>query len=295
VRRANIPWKPSVSVDGAWGTDFRRGHVGVKFEVEEAHHHFVPALLAPDDGLGGVGVFGIAGGIVEMGGAFDLGAAREADGIGEVVPELPVPVEGGDAEDGFGPAIGKSQAIFKRLAAAVHVRVQGDELDVFLHLKGGVHFVVGIARRNLKGSVGGGESQNAFSWGRFCEDEAEPGLVSRSFSVWRVVDFENYVRACFDELAFAGAENFRGLSGSVADQKIAGQSARVDLLVGFRGRSDKKDSRLLILEVVGTRLAKISNDVVDDRSVGWANFEHLHPFVLFEAGRNDDVLIVHDA
>jgi len=49
-------------------------HFGFKHQVEEADHHFVPALLAPDHFLGGIGVFRIGGGIIKVRGAFDPGS-----------------------------------------------------------------------------------------------------------------------------------------------------------------------------------------------------------------------------
>src|SRR5277367_869079 len=62
-----------VHVNGAWsGLQFFGGHGGVEFQVEKSYHHFVPTLLAPDHTFGGIGVFGIAGGIIEVGGAFDF-------------------------------------------------------------------------------------------------------------------------------------------------------------------------------------------------------------------------------
>src|ERR1700735_717277 len=100
---------------------FLCGHCGVKPQVEESHHHFIPTLLSPYHAFGWVWVFGIVRRIIEMGGAFDFSPLREGDGLGEVVPQLPMPVESWNAQDGFFSAIGEYQSVFERFPARVHV------------------------------------------------------------------------------------------------------------------------------------------------------------------------------
>ncbi len=134
------------------------GSFGVEDQIEEADHHFVPALLAPDYGFGGVGIFGIVGGIVEVRGAFDLGALGQVERRVEVVPELPAPIVFRDAEKRFGAAVGIDDAIFEIFAARVHVRMQAGQFYVGEHVERGIDFVVRIARRNFECAVDGGKS-----------------------------------------------------------------------------------------------------------------------------------------
>src|SRR5579864_9734682 len=51
-------------------------HVGIESHIEEADHHFIPALVSPAHFLAGIGIVGIVRRIVEMRGARDLRALR---------------------------------------------------------------------------------------------------------------------------------------------------------------------------------------------------------------------------
>src|SRR3984893_2578090 len=140
------------------------GKLCVEDQVEEADHHFVPILLAPDYGLGGVWVLGIVWGVVEVRGALDLCSFGKSDWLGEVVPELPVPVVGGDLQDGLRVTVREYQTIFEVFAASVHVRMKANELDLSWHFEGGVDTVVWISWRNSESTVHRGEGQDAFFW-----------------------------------------------------------------------------------------------------------------------------------
>src|SRR5580658_7400674 len=106
------------------------------------------------------------------------------------------------------------------------------------------------------------------------------------------MNFKNDIGTGFDELALAGMEYFGGLARSITDEKIARQRTGVRFFVNFRRRSHKKDAFLLVLEVIRSGFAEVSDDVVNDRAVRWPNFEHLHPFVFGKTGRHNYVLIV---
>ena len=110
-----------------------------------------------------------------------------------------------------------------------------------------------------------------------------------------VVDFDDEIGAGFDELALAGRENFGGLTGRVADQKIAGQRAGVGFFVFLRGRRGEEFAGFVAGEVARARFAHVGDDVMDHRAIRRARFGHLHPFVFFESGGNDHVLIVDRA
>src|SRR5579885_3464387 len=56
------------------GEEGLRIHVGVEGDVEETDHHLFPALIAPADFLGRIGVAGIVDRVIEVRGAFDSGA-----------------------------------------------------------------------------------------------------------------------------------------------------------------------------------------------------------------------------
>src|SRR6202030_1066872 len=88
-------------------------------------------------------------------------------------------------------------------------------------------------------------------------------------------------------------QSLGGLPRGVADEKVARQCTRVRLLVDLRRGRDKENPGLLILEVIRSRLAEVGNDVVNHSTVGWANFEHLHPFVFLETGGDNHILIVN--
>src|SRR6266404_1522572 len=116
----------SVNMHRSRRRDFLRGYRRVKFQIEKPDHHFIPALLAPNDCLGRIRVFRIVWRIVETGGALNFCALWQINRIGKVVPKLPMPVIGGNTQNGLRFAIWKCQPIFKRFAARVHVRVQAD-------------------------------------------------------------------------------------------------------------------------------------------------------------------------
>src|SRR5260370_38229447 len=107
------------------------------------------------------------------------------------------------------------------------------------------------------------------------------------------MNFKYDVGTGFDQLSLAGMQNLGGLPWCVADKKVARQCTRVRLLVNLRRGRDKENSWPLALEVIRPRLAEVGNDVVNHGTVGWANFEHLHPFVFLETGGDNHILIVN--
>src|SRR5882762_11563422 len=104
-----------------------------------------------------------------------------------------MPVVMRHAENGFGFAAREHQAIFKVLAAPVHVRMQTGEFYVRGNFKAGVDTIVGMAGRNLEGAVGSGKRKDAFARRLLGENDAEAGLVEHGVSVRRVVNLKNDV------------------------------------------------------------------------------------------------------
>src|ERR1700675_4878370 len=104
-----------VNVDSPFGCgQLFRGHRRIKLQVEESHHHFIPALLSPYHALGWVRILRIVRRIVEMRRAFNLSALRENNGFREVVPKLPMPVIDRHAQDGLLPAVREYQSVLER-------------------------------------------------------------------------------------------------------------------------------------------------------------------------------------
>src|SRR2546425_10181046 len=148
-----------------------------------------------------------------------------------------MPVVVRNAEQNFGFAAGKNHAIFKILAASVHVRMQAREFYVVANDKVGIDAIVGMAGRNFECAIGGGQGEDAlFRW-LLGKDDAEPRLIASGVTVRRVVHLKDNVRAGFDELGLTGTKNFGRLTGSVANEEIAGKGAGVRLLFCFDLRS----------------------------------------------------------
>src|ERR1700692_1584763 len=182
-----------------------------------------------------------------------------------------MPVVNRHAEDGLLLTVGKYQPELKRFPARVHVWMQTHELHVFAHFKRGVHLEIRITRGNLECAIGSRERQHTLLRGSLCKNKPELGLVYCGFSVRRVMHFKDDVGAGFDQLSLARMQNLGGLPRSVADKKVARQCTRVRLLVNLRRGRDKKNSGLLVLEVIRARLAVGGDEVVDDGTVGWAH------------------------
>src|SRR5207302_7728613 len=117
-----------------------------------------------------VWILGIAWRVVEVRGALDLCSFGKSDRLGQVVPELPVPVVGGDFQDCLRLTVGKYQTIFEVFAARVHVGMKSDELHFSWDFEGGVYTIVRISGRNSEGAVHGGERQDSLFWRLFRED-----------------------------------------------------------------------------------------------------------------------------
>src|SRR5437588_446049 len=77
--------------------------------LEEADHHLIPVLLAPDDELAGVGIVGVAGGVIVAGDVLDGTALGDADRLGQVVIGLPVEIVARYRQQDLAAAIGADQ------------------------------------------------------------------------------------------------------------------------------------------------------------------------------------------
>ncbi len=131
--------------------------------------------------------------------------------------------------------------------------------------------------------------------GSLAKTETDFRLIGGGHAHRHIVDFDDEIGAGFDELALPGRENFGGLAGRVADQEIAGQRAGVGFFVFLRRRRGEEFACLVAGEVARARFADVGDDVMHHRAIRRARFGHLHPFVFFEAGGNDHVLIVDRA
>ena len=79
---------------------------GIEAHVEHADHHLVEALLTPDHRLGRVRILRVILRIVEALGTLEFRALGHLDGVGEIVPELPVPGEARHVQQGLALAVG---------------------------------------------------------------------------------------------------------------------------------------------------------------------------------------------
>src|SRR5262252_1715607 len=156
-----IDWPPSIpSGCGLALPDtfsFRQQVLGKNLQVinqiKKANHHFIPALLPPDDGFRRVWILRIVSRVVEMGGALNASPWRQVDGLCEVVPELPMPVVLRDAQDCSCLATREHHPIFEIFASGMHVRMNGGQRYWLADLKGSIDTIVWIARWNLEGAI----------------------------------------------------------------------------------------------------------------------------------------------
>ena len=109
------------------------------------------------------------------------------------------------------------------------------------------------------------------------------------------MNLEHDVGARFHQFGLSGRQDFRRLTGSIANQKIARQRAGVNVLIDFRRGSFEEDSRLLIFEVIRSRLTNVGDDVVNDGAFRRTDFRSLNPLIFREAGRHNYVLILDHA
>src|SRR5258708_39292981 len=104
-----------------------------------------------------------------------------------------MPVVVRHAENGSAFAARKHQAIFKVLAAPVHVRMQTGKLYVGGNFKAGVDSIIRMTRRNFEGAVGRGKRKDAFARRLLGENNPQPGLIAHGVSERRVVNLKNGV------------------------------------------------------------------------------------------------------
>ena len=280
---------------GGGREDLLQRRCGIEHDIEEADHHFLPALVAPVDIFRRIRIEGVVGRVVEVGGAFDAGAFGQRDRLAQFVPELPGGAVVRNLQERAGLAAGVDDAVLEILAAAVHVRMQAVECDGVTQFKRRVHLMIGGAGRNFELAVGGGDREHALRGRLFGEDQADAAAVRARLSVGGVVDLQNDVGAGADELGLARLELFGRLAGRIAHQKIAGQLAGIDGLIGLGFFGDEGNSGFGVLQPVGARLADEGDDVVDAGAVGGPGFGELHPLVGLERRGDQDVLILDGA
>ena len=279
----------------AGGKDLLQRHGGIEDDIEEADHHLVPALVAPEDIFRRIGIEGVVGRVVEVRGAIDAGTFGQRDRLAQFVPKLPGGPVVGNLQERASLAAGVHDAVLEILAAAVHVRMQAVQCDVVAQFERRIHPMVGVAGRNFELAVGRGHGEDALGGRLFGEDQADAAAVRARLSVGGVVDLQNDVGAGADELGLSRLELFGRLAGRIAHQKIAGQFAGIDGFVGLGFFGDEGDSGFGVLQPVGPRLADEGDDVVDAGAVGGPRFRELNPLVGLERRGDQDVLIFDGA
>ena len=224
--------------------------------------------------------------------AFDLGASREHQRLAQVIPQLPVELVVGDAQERSRFAARKLHAELEIFPATVHVRMQTVQCHGRSQLKFCIHPVVGITRGNLEFSVRCRERQDALCRRLLCKDQADAATVRAGFSVGGVMDLKNDVGTGLDQLGLSGLELLRRLARSVPYQKIARQFARVLVLVSLYFLGHERNSRSGLLQPSGSGLADERNNMVHVGAVSRPCFRELNPAIRLERRRDHDVLIL---
>src|SRR5258707_15672641 len=104
---------------------------------------------------------------------------------------MPVVVRHAENRSAF--AARKHQAIFKVLAAPVHVRMQTGKLYVGGNFKAGVDSIIRMARRNFEGAVGSRKRKDAFARRLLGENNPEAGQITPCVSSRRIINFYHVV------------------------------------------------------------------------------------------------------
>src|SRR5262249_34713111 len=107
-------------------------------------------------------------------------------------------------------------------------------------------------------------------------------------AVGGVVELEDDVAAGLDKAPAAGFECLCGHPGSKAGKHVAGQFLAFTL--GIEA-GNERDSGLLVSHPLRTGFADEGDYVMDDAAGAWPDFGGLHPAVLGELIRKDDVLV----
>src|SRR5437868_12919968 len=92
-----------------------RIHVRRESHGEESDHHLFPALVAPFDDLGGIGIVRIVRRIIEMRHARYLSAFRQQNVTHRLVPKLPAEIVTGHAQNGLCLTGPENQAVLEIL------------------------------------------------------------------------------------------------------------------------------------------------------------------------------------
>ncbi len=121
--------------------------------------------------------------------ALDAGTFRHHHRLFKGVVKLPVKIVFGYIEQGTRLSGWIYNLVRKVLAAKMHVRHHSHELGIASQRILGFHFVIRIARRNLKIRVRRVHGQLAPFRLSFIENQPELSLVGRGGSVGGVVDF----------------------------------------------------------------------------------------------------------
>lgn len=178
--------------------------------IEEADEHFLPGLQAELDGAGGVRIGRVGGGVVEGAGDVEHGAARDLDGLGEAVGELPVEIVAGDVEEGLTVAVGEQQFVLHPFPADVHVGAEGVQGGGPGEAVGGFVAGLGIAGRDLDPVLGDVAGLGVALLWTGVEVEGDLGLVGLFRAVGGVVHLEGEGGAGGHALADAGRVGRRG-------------------------------------------------------------------------------------
>ena len=137
---------------------------------------------------------------------------------------------------------------------------------------------------------------NARLAGALREHHADARLIRSRRPVRRVVQLQDEIGVGFDEECRVRRQRIRRRAGHVADQPLVGERAlgraiavARPLLLPRPRRRDKRHADRVLAQPLGIRRALVQHGVMHQRTVARADFERLHPRVLGEARRENDV------
>src|SRR5690348_6281276 len=93
--------------------------------IEEAHHHLVVSLIAPDHGAVGIRIVWIVGGVVVPRDGLQFGSGLDEPRLGKPIAELPIKIII-HAKQSFAVPAGDQQVVLESLAPKVHVRKEAE-------------------------------------------------------------------------------------------------------------------------------------------------------------------------
>ena len=240
-------------------------------DVEEPDHHLVPALVPIAHVDRGVRIAGVRGRVVVGRDPVEPGSFLERHRLRQTVVELPVEIVRLHAQQRLGQAVRQDPGVLEFGPPQVHVREESQQQRVVRQSAPHADPEIALPRRDQKFFVVHLQRENAL--GRRLLGEHHPDLdpILHFLAVGREMNLEHQVGSGMDQLGHA-----RRIDIGRAARRIHGQ----DVSLG----------RPSCPGIAG--LADVNHHMVHDGTVAGTNLDRLHPAILFESRRRDEVLIL---